>query len=96
MDGGALLLGPVWPGGETGDLVDDMTVPETLEHSVAGVPNKVGNSSGDIVTVSEPIEHSVVGVPNTVGKNSVDIVTGSEPIEHSVVVREPMMCAIVM
>ena len=66
-----------------------MTVPEPLEHSVVGVPNEVGNSSGDIVTVSEPIEHSVVGVPNTVGKSSVDIVTGLEPIEHSVVVRGP-------
>ena len=43
-----------------GDLVDDMTVPEPLEHSVVGVPNEVGNSYVDIVTVSEPIEHSVV------------------------------------
>ena len=81
--------GPAWPGGETGDVVDDMTVPEPLEHSVVGVPSKVGNNSGDIVTVSEPIEHSVVGVPNTVGKSSVDIVTGSEPIEYLVVARGP-------
>ena len=51
--------GPVWPSGETGDLVDDMTVPEPLEHSIVGVPNEVDNSSVDIVIVSEPIEHSV-------------------------------------
>ena len=64
--------GPVWPGGETGDLVDNMTVPEPLEHSVVGVPN----SSVDIVTVSEPIEHSVVvRGPHVVANSSVDIVT---------------------
>ena len=50
--------GPVWPVGETGDLMDDMTVPEPLEHSVVGVPNEVGNSYVDIVTVSEPMLNS--------------------------------------
>ena len=43
----------MWPDGETVDLVDDMTVPEPLEHSVVGLSNEVGNRSVDIVTVSE-------------------------------------------
>ena len=77
--------GPVRPGGKCGGLVDGMTAPEPIEHSVVGVPNEGGNSYVDIVTVPEPIEHSVVGVPNEGGNSSVDIVTVSEPIEHLVV-----------
>ena len=34
-------VGPVCPGGECGSLVDGMTVPEPIEHSVVGVPNEV-------------------------------------------------------
>ena len=73
-------MGPVWPGGECAGLVDGMTVPEPIEHSVVGVPNEVGNSLVDSdavpdgMTVPEPIEHSVVGVPNEVGSSLVDIV----------------------
>ena len=40
-------------------LVDGMTVPEPLEHSVVGVPIEMGNSSVDRVAVPNPIEHSV-------------------------------------
>ena len=43
--------GPVWPGGETGDLMDEVTVPEPLEHYVVGVPDAVGTSSEDSVTM---------------------------------------------
>ena len=42
---------PVWPGGECRGLV------EPLEHSVVGVPIKVGHSSVDRVAVPNPIEH---------------------------------------
>ena len=52
-------VGPVWPGEETGYLVDGMTVPELLGHSVVGGPNNVGDSYVDIVTDSEPIEHLI-------------------------------------
>ena len=67
----------MWPGGECGGLVDGMTVPEPIEHSVVGVPNEVGNSSVDSVAVPDPIEHS--GVRGTADLPS------AEPIEHSVV-----------
>ena len=77
--------GPVRPGGKCGGLVDGMTVPEPIEHSVVVVPNDGGNSYVDIVTVPKPIEHSVVGVPNEGGNSSVDIVTVPEPIEHLLV-----------
>ena len=46
-------VGPVWPGGETGDLVEDRSVPEPLEHSVVGLPNEVGNSSVDCFAVGD-------------------------------------------
>ena len=77
----------MWLGGETGDLLDEVTVPEPLEHSVVGVPDGVGSSSEDIVTVLEPIENSVVEMPNALGKDSGEVVTVSEPIEHSFLVR---------
>ena len=73
----------MWLGGETGDLIDEVTVPEPLEHSVVGVSDGKGSSSEDIVTVLEPIEHSVVEMPNALGKDSGDVVTVSDPIEHS-------------
>ena len=76
--------GPVWPGEETGDLVDGVTVPELLEHSVVGGPSEVGDSSVDIVTDSEPIEHSVVvRGPNDVGNGYVDVMAVPDLIEHS-------------
>ena len=80
--------GPVWPGGECGGLVDGITVPEPIEHSVVGVPNEVGDSSVDSeavpdgMTVPEPIEHSVVGVPNEVGNSLVDSEAVPHLIEH--------------
>ena len=43
--------GPVWPGGETVDLVDDMTVPEPLEHSVVGVSDEASRWWRAIVEV---------------------------------------------
>ena len=56
VNSGALL--PKWalcgPVGSRG-LVDDMTVPEPLEHSVVGVPIEVGNSYVDSVAVPNPI-----------------------------------------
>ena len=41
-----------------------VTMLETLEHSVVGLPVEVGTSSGHSVTMLEPIEHSVVEMPN--------------------------------
>ena len=52
---------PVWPSGESRGLVDGMTVPEPLEHSVVGVPIEVGNSSVDRVAVSNPGTGELVG-----------------------------------
>ena len=76
--------GPVWPGEETGDLVDGMTVPEPLGHSVVRGPNDVGDSYVDIVTDSEPIEHLVaVRGPHDVGNSSVDVMAVPDLIEHS-------------
>ena len=81
----------MWPGGEFGGLVNGMTVPEPIEHSVVGVPNEVGNSSVDSeavpdgMTVPEPIEHSVVGVPNEVGNSSADREAVLDLIEYSCV-----------
>ena len=77
----------MWPGGETGDLMDEVTVPEPLEHSVVGVPDAVGTSSEDSVTMLELIEHSVVEMPNVLGKDSGGVVAVSEPIEHLALVR---------
>ena len=82
-----IRAGPVWPVEKTGDLMDEVTVPEPLEHSVVGVPNGVGGGTQDIMTVLEPIEHSVVEMPKALGKDSGDVVTVLEPIEHSVLVR---------
>ena len=86
MDGGALLFERVLCG-LVRKLMDEVTVPEPLEHSVVGVPDEVGASSEDSVTTLEPIEHSVVDMPNTLGKYSGDVVAVSEPIEHSVLVE---------
>ena len=58
--GAVVEVDTVWPGGECRGLVDGMTVPEPLEHSVVGVPIEVGNSSVDRVAVSHQIEHSGV------------------------------------
>ena len=43
--------GPVWPGGETVDLMDDMTVPEPLEHSVVGVSDEASRRWRAVVEV---------------------------------------------
>ena len=58
--GPVVEVDPVCPGGECRDLMDGMTVPEPLEHSVVGVPIEVGNSYVDRVAMSNPIEHSDV------------------------------------
>ena len=65
------VMGPVWPGGECGGLVDGMTVPEPIEHSVVGVPNEGENSSVDCEAVPDLIEHSGVRVsadPHSAGQ----------------------------
>ena len=80
-------VGPVWPGWKTGDLIDEVTVPEPLEHSVVGLPVEVGTDSRHAVTMLEPIEHSVVEMPNALGKDPGEVVAVSEPIEHSALVR---------
>ena len=45
--GAVVKVDPGWPVGECLDLVDDVTVPEPLEHSVVGVSIEVGHSSVD-------------------------------------------------
>ena len=60
QQGAVVEVDPVWPGGGCRGLVDGMTVPEPLEHSVVGVPIEVGNSSVDRVALSNLIEHSGV------------------------------------
>ena len=53
----------MWPGVDCGSMVDGMTVPEPIEHSVVGVPNEVDNSSVDSeavpdgMTFLEPIDN---------------------------------------
>ena len=59
----------MWPGGKTGDLIDEVTVPEPLEFG-CGVAVEVGTSSGYSVTMLEPLEHSVVGLPVEMGTSS--------------------------
>ena len=70
-----IRVGPVWPGGKTGDLIDEVTVPEPLEHSVVGLPVEVGTNSGHSVIMLEPLEHSVVGLSVEVGTNTGHFVT---------------------
>ena len=82
-----IRVGPVWPSEKTGNLIDEVTVPEPLTHSVVGLPVEVGTSSGHSVTMLEPLEHSVVDVPIEVGTSSghSGITCMLEPLEHSVV-----------
>ena len=70
--------GPVWPGGETVDLVDDMTVPELLEHSVVGVSDEASRRRRAVVEVG-PVW------PGGETVNLVDDMTVPEPLEYSVV-----------
>ena len=74
--GTVVEVDPVWPGGECRVLVDGMTVPEPLEHSVVGVPIEVGKSSVDRVAVSNLIEHSGV-------RGTVDPPSASQLMMHS-------------
>ena len=67
---------PVRPGEECSSPVDFVTVPETIEHSVEGVPNEVGSSSMDSVAVLVPIEHSGV-------RGTADTPSTGQPMKHS-------------
>ena len=64
------------PGEECGSLVDFVTDPEPIEHSVDGVPNGVGSSSVDSVAVPDPIEHSGV-------RGTADPPSTGQPMKHS-------------
>ena len=76
--GTVVEVDPVWPVGECRGLVDDMTVPEPLEHSVVGLPIEVGHSYVDRVAAPNPIEHSGV-------RGTVDPPSASQLMLHSVV-----------
>ena len=66
----------VRPGEECCRPVDFVTVPEPIEHSVDGVPNKVGSSSVDSVTVPVPIDYSGV-------RGTADTPSTGPPMKHS-------------
>ena len=69
-------VGPVRPGEECCRPVDFVTVTEPIEHSVDGVPNKVGSSSVDSVTVPVPIDYSGV-------RGTADTPSTGPPMKHS-------------
>ena len=60
--------------------MDNMSVPEPLEHSVVGVSLTVGDSSVDRVAVPNPLEHKGVIEP----ADLLFAMPVPEPLEHSV------------
>ena len=69
-------LGPVRPGNDCSSPGDYVTLPEPIEHSVAGMPNEVGSSSVDSIAVPVPIEHSG-------GRETDDMPSSGQPMTHS-------------